>query len=235
MILREEIIGEQRLILGDCLKVMPLLGKVDAVLTDPPYGIDFGNFNRTNKDHRGARYKADKYHNSDWDKDFDFSIFYPEICRFNCPTIIWGGNYFPCLWAAPTKGIIFWNKKQPCKNFSKGELAWSNIDMPAQHIDFAYFGNIEGSTSATEKQHPTQKPIEVMRQCIGYTEGQTILDPFMGSGTTLVACAKMGRKGIGIELEPKYFDIACRRVEEAYKQPDLFIEQTKKIEQGELL
>lgn len=82
------------------------------------------------------------------------------------------------------------------------------------------------------RQHPTQKPIAVMEWCLGFVEGETILDPFMGSGTTGVACVKLGRRFIGIEIEEKYFDIACKRIEEATKQPDLFIEQPKKPEQG---
>jgi DNA modification methylase len=75
------------------------------------------------------------------------------------------------------------------------------------------------------REHPTQKPVGVMEWCINHLPNgaETILDPFMGSGTPLVACAKLGRKGIGIELDPEYFDIACKRVEEAYRQPDLFI------------
>ena len=82
------------------------------------------------------------------------------------------------------------------------------------------------------KQHPTQKPVALMRWCLEFLpDAETILDPFMGSGTTLVACAKMGRKGIGIELDPDYFDIACKRVEEAYAQPDLFVAPPTKPEQ----
>ena len=142
-----------------------------------------------------------------------------------------GVNYFPCLWEEGSKGFIFWHKHQPVANFSKGELAWTNINMPAKFIDFPYFGGIEGRTKASEKRHPTQKPIPVMQDCLGFLpDAETILDPFMGSGTTLVACAKMGRKGIGIELDPEYFEIACERVQKAYDQPDLFVEQPKAIE-----
>lgn len=223
-IVREERIGDCRLILGDCLEVMPLLDPVDAVVTDPPYGIGFGSFNRTNKDAKGNRYKADKYKHGAWDDCFDFTPFFEEIKAIDVPTIVWVGNYFPCLWTGPVKGFVFWHKHQPVANFSKGEMAWTNIDTPAKFIDFPYFGGIEGKTKASEKFHPTQKPVPVMEECIGFLpDAQTILDPFMGSGTTLVACAKLGRKGIGIELDPDYFDIACRRVEEAYRQPDLFV------------
>lgn len=237
MTFREEIIGDCRLILGDAKEVLPALGKVDACVCDPPYGINFGNFNRTNKTRTGVRYKANKYHNSDWDTGFVLDEYFELIKNQSENIIIWGGNYFPCLWIDPVKSIIFWNKHQPCKNFSQGELAWSNIDMPARHIDFPYFGGIEGKTSAPEKLHPTQKPVEVMKMCIELIKGDAglILDPFMGSGTTGVACVKLGRKFIGIELEPKYFDIACKRIEQAYKQPDFFVQQPSKPVQEALL
>lgn len=220
----KEQIGDCTLYLGDCLEVMPTLGKVDAVVTDPPYGIGFGRFNRTNKDRKGNRFKADKYKHGEWDDQFDFTPFYQMIQDLCVPAIIWGGNYFPCLWTEGAKGFIFWHKHQPVTNFSKGELAWSNIDMPAKFIDFPYFGGVEGRTKAGEKLHPTQKPVPVMQDCLGFLpDAETILDPFMGSGTTLVACAKLGRKGIGIELDPDYYEIACKRVEESYRQPDLFV------------
>jgi DNA modification methylase len=103
------------------------------------------------------------------------------------------------------------------------ELAWCSEDANARVFD--------GLRSYGEKSHPTEKPIALMQWCINHlpADTQTILDPFMGSGTTLVACAKMGRKGIGIELDPDYFNIACKRVEDAYRQPDLFIEKEKPL------
>lgn len=223
-------IGDCTLYQGDCLEILPTLDKVDAVVTDPPYGLDFGNFNRTNKDSKGNRYKADKYHTGDWDKQFEFADYLPSLREASDYMVVWGGNYFPVLWEDPAKAIIFWYKHQPCKNFSDGEMAWTNIDMPARCIDFAYYGNIEGKTSASKKEHPTQKPVHVMKECIGFFKHspETILDPFMGSGTTGVACAKLGRKFIGIELEPKYFDIACERIQKAYDQPDMFVAPPEK-------
>lgn len=221
---KEERIGGQRLILGDCLEVMKELGRFDAVVTDPPYGIGFGTFNRTNKDSNGNRYKANKYKNGDWDEEFQLDNFHDIIVGISESIIYWGGNYFPVLWEKPVKGIIFWHKHQPVDNFSKGELAWSNIDMPAKFIDFPYYGGIEGKTKAVNKQHPTQKPVAVMEKCLSFLpKASTILDPFMGSGTTLVACQRMGRMGTGIELDPDYFSIACKRVDEATRQPDMFV------------
>ena len=89
-IVKEVTIGDCRLILGDCLKVMPLLGEVDAVVTDPPYGIGFGKFNRTNKDAKGNRFKADKYKQGEWDDDFDFTPFFNYMRGLNIPIIVWG-------------------------------------------------------------------------------------------------------------------------------------------------
>lgn len=103
-------------------------------------------------------------------------------------------------------------------DFSDGELAWTSRDGALRAFK-KYKKN-------DETCHPTQKPVAVMEWCLNFLkqEYKTILDPFMGSCTTLVACAKLGRKGIGIELDPEYFEIACKRVQAAYDQPDLFVE-----------
>ena len=113
-------------------------------------------------------------------------------------------------------------------DFSDGELAWTSRDGALREF--------VRCPKAMDKEHPTQKPVALMRWCIEFFPlAGTILDPFMGSGTTGVACAKLGRKFIGIEIEPKYFDIACKRIEEAYRQPDLFIEPPAKAMQETLL
>ncbi|MFZ9264856.1 MAG: DNA-methyltransferase, partial [Polynucleobacter sp.] len=132
--------------------------------------------------------------------------------------IIWGGNYFDL---PPSQCFYIWDKQQPL-NFSLAmcEMAWTNKKGPAKMHRQSVLGY--------EKNHPTQKPVELMNFCIeqlGMPE--IILDPFMGSGTTGVAAIQMGRKFIGIEREPKYFDIACKRIEQASKQVDMFIEQPK--------
>ena len=208
-------IGDCTLYQGDCLEIMPTLGKVDAVVTDPPYGIGINKSNRLSVS-RG-------FVGETWDAcAADVSWLLP----MNIPAIVWGGNYFDL---PPTRAPLVWDKNNAGRDFADFEMAWSNLEMVARRIVFRPM-NMDGG-----KQHPTQKPVRVMEWCIGYLpNAQTILDPFMGSGTTGVACAKLGRKFIGIELEPKYFDIACQRIEDAYKQPDLFVEPPAKAVQGRL-
>ena len=101
------------------------------------------------------------------------------------------------------------------------------MDAPARHFVYAV-----GAVNQERVGHPTQKPLALMEWCLGFLpDAKTILDPFMGSGTTLVACQRMGRHGTGIEIDPDYFDIACRRVDEAARQPDLLIPETRQAPQ----
>ena len=215
MIIREERIGSQRLILGDCLQVMPELGHFDAVVTDPPYGIGISD-NPVRQKH--AR--------KDWDAVAVGVEYLQAVCAISSEQIIWGGNYFNL---PPSRGFLVWDKKQP-ENFSLAmcEQAWWSRDANAKVF--------RKSVTSYEKQHPTQKPVALMEWCLGFLpEAKTILDPFMGSGTTLVACQRMGRHGTGIELDPDYFEIACKRVDEAARQPDLFNDAPKKPTQEALI
>ena len=199
---RKEVIGDCTLYLGDCLEVMSALGKVDAVVTDPPYGIGITKSNRLAVS-RGMGGKS-------WDDVAPDLSAIPDV-----PSIIWGGNYFDL---PPTRCVLVWDKNNAGRDFADFEMAWTNLDQVARRMILRPM-NMDGG-----KVHPTQKPIAVMEWCLGFLpNAETILDPFMGSGTTLVACAKLGRKGIGIELDPDYFEIACKRVQAAYDQPDLFV------------
>ena len=157
-----------KITLGDCLDVMKQLPDkcIDLVLTDPPYGIGFGTFNRTNKLPDGTRVKANKYKNSDWDSNIPENIYFDEMFRVSKNQIIFGGNYFPYLWNYGGKGFIFWNKHQPVKNFADGELAWTSFDKPAKCYEFSYFGGIEGNTKASDKIHPTQKPLKLFEMIL---------------------------------------------------------------------
>jgi DNA modification methylase len=209
-IIKEERIGGQRLLLGDCLEVMPLL-EFDAIISDPPYGIGMSGGN--------VGYKGfNDFARKEWDAsppDMAISV----ISSNGKPYILWGGNYFLL---PPSRCYLVWDKGAGFKgrSYAESELAMTNIDANAR--TFSHDPLAKGDYKG--KLHPTQKPVALMEWCIGFLpNAQTILDPFMGSGTTLVACQKLGRSGIGIELDPDYFAIACKRVEEATRQPDMFV------------
>lgn len=216
-ILRDERIGGQRLLLGDCLDVMPLLGRFDAVVTDPPYGIGISSDT--------VRHMHKK---KDWDSLPVGHQHIEAMISKSEHQIIWGGNYFNL---PPSRGFLIWDKKQP-ENFSLAmcEFAWWSRDHNAKLFSKSVLGY--------DKRHPTQKPVELMEWCLKW-EGNatTILDPFLGSGTTLVACQRLGRAGTGIEIDPDYFEIACKRVDEATRQPDLFVDEppVSEPQQQELL
>jgi len=223
-ILREERIGGQRLILGDCISVMPGLGRFDAVVTDPPYGL--GDKWKGGAGGKKSSWRIPQGEAMKWDMSAPDCI--PQIVE-GVTAIVWGGNYFAL---PPSRGWLVWDKKQR-GTWTTGhtELAWTNIDQPIR----AYSLSQVEAHSDMDKQHPAQKPLEIMEWCLGFLpDAKTILDPFMGSGTTLVACQRMGRAGTGIELDPDYFEIACRRVDEAARQPDLLIPETRTapIQQG---
>jgi DNA modification methylase len=218
---RKEVIGECVLYHGDCRELLPLLPKVDAVVTDPPYGIsaDKGAAAGGRGGFYAKRTGVNRY-DGDWDGERPASATFARILEAARVHIIWGGNYFTDALPVSRKWL-FWDKCQTMPTYSDGEMAWTSLDGVATKR-LVYSNN---GLMAREKDrvHPTQKPVEVMRWCIRMTEG-TVLDPFMGSGTTGVACVKLGRKFIGIEIETKYFDIACKRISDAYKQPDMFVE-----------
>lgn len=220
-IIREVTIGDCRLIQGDCLEVMRELGEVDAVVTDPPYGIDYGNAGGFSKSSGWKQWRGQ----AEWDKQRPEAAL-KVISEQECEKIIWGGNYFTDIFP-PTMRWLIWDKGQRDFTLADCEVAWTSQRKAMRIFDYP-----RGKAARDGKLHPTQKPVELMRWCLGFLpDAQTILDPFMGSGTTLVACAKLGRKGIGIELDPDYFDIACKRVKEAYAQPDLFVAPPSKPEQ----
>ncbi len=208
--MRKEVIGDCTLYLGDCLEIMPTLGKVDAVVTDPPYGIE-----RFKKGFGTTRFKG---HGCDkdgivWDQKPNDGLF--ELVMSMAPQqIIWGANNFRL---PPSEYFFVWDKMQTVDNFASAELAYSNIKQPAKVFRYSIHQH-----NKITKDHPTQKPVGLMSWCIGYVDGNTILDPFMGSGTTGVACVELGRTFIGIEIDEKYFDIACERISRAERQGDLF-------------
>jgi DNA modification methylase len=201
-------IGDCDLYLGDCLEVMPAIGKVDAVVTDPPYGIGAAKNSHSNL----------KMKNKDWDS---LAPDVSWIFNSGLDYIVWGGNYFGF---PASRCFLVWDKTPMPPSYAFGEMAATSLNKNAAK----WCGKVGDSVAVRDRSHPTQKPVELMQWCLGFLpNAETILDPFMGSGTTLVACAKLGRNGIGIELDPDYFEIACKRVQAAYDQPDLFVAPPK--------
>jgi len=187
---------------GDCLDILPTLGKVDAVVTDPPYGMKAHNMRN-----------AVGFLNVDWDEKPASNEHIEALLRAAPKQIIWGGNYFNL---PPTRCFLIWDKGGAMygRSWAECEMAWTNIDEVARIIKI---------THREEKEHPTQKPLQLMTWCIeNYTNpDDIILDPFMGSGTTGVAAIQTGRRFIGIEKDAAYFAIAERRIANA--QPPLFV------------
>ena len=204
---RIETIGNATLYLGDCMEILPTLGKVDAVITDPPYGL-------AEKLQGGTWGKQYEGESKDWDaKPWSPSpVFMQSADNF----VIWGGNYFVL---PPSRCWFVHDKTIRGMTFADAELAWTNFDKNTRVFSFLVPRGFLGK----QREHPTEKPLPLMRWCIEQAGNpQTILDPFMGSGTTGVAAIQLGRKFIGIEREPKYFDIACSRIEQAHAQGQLF-------------
>lgn len=208
---RVEQIGRATLYLGDCRDILPTLPKVDAVVTDPPYGIgeDGGRF----RDRKGGGHRV--LEKLGWDKETPDADTFAMVLAAANDNIIWGGNYFTDKLPV-SRGWLYWDKMMG-GDFSDGELAWTSLDRTLK--SFRLCNKMGG------KEHPTQKPDALMKWCLEFVpNAQTILDPFMGSGTTGVAAVQMGRDFIGIEREPKYFDIACKRIDDAQRQKDLFVD-----------
>jgi site-specific DNA-methyltransferase (adenine-specific) len=205
------IIGNATLYLGDCREILPTLPRVDAVITDPPYGIGIAS--------NPVRQMHEKL---DWDANAPDADLIRACVDAGDVAVLWGGNYFGL---PPSQCFLVWDKVQP-EDFSLAmcEQAWTNKKGPAKLF--------RKSVLSYRKEHPTQKPVELMAWCIDQLGGASvILDPFMGSGTTGIAAMQMGRKFIGIEREPKYFEIACRRIEDAQRQERLFEPAAPKAEQ----
>lgn len=220
--IRKEVIGDCTLYLGDCMDVMPTLGAVDAVVTDPPYGIGEG---RKKSASRGKLAAVRDYAGGEWD-EAPATLQHIELMRSKSKwQIIFGGNYFEGL--PPTSCWLVWDKENGANDFADCELAWTNLPKAVRRIKWLWNGMIRKGDDVRE--HHTQKPLGVMEWCIGHLPDgvNSICDPFMGSGTTLVACAKMGLRGVGVERDPEIFEIACKRVRDAYAQPDLFVAPPK--------
>ena len=205
--------SEVTLYLGDCLDVMKGMPdkSVDAVITDPPYGIARVWKGGSSHGWGVARLATPK--RNGWDDKPPSKETFDEIFRISKNQVIWGGNYF----SLPiSRCWLVWNKPERGFSLSEAELAWTSRDAPIRVFDYR--------RSDPGREHPTQKPLSLMTWCVlNFTEsGDTVLDPFMGSGTTGVACVQTGRNFIGIEIDPTYYAIAERRIREAQQQPTLW-------------
>lgn len=228
------VIGDATLYLGDCREILPGLPKVDAVVTDPPYGI--GESLGRNRS-RGSAANANKWKGSrnttgvgvaatdfgpplDWDRSPPSDEVISLVVNSASCAVIFGGNYFRL---PPSSCWLVWDKVNGQTDFADCELAWTNLPKAVRMIRWMWNGMLQQDMANKEiRQHPTQKPTQVMMWAIQQTKGDAVIDPFMGSGTTGVACANLGRKFIGIEISESYFQIACERIDAAYRQGRLF-------------
>ena len=196
---------------GDCREILSALSveKVDAVITDPPYGI---NINKSQRLSISRGFGED-----DWDTEKIDNDFLLNIISFAPVSVIWGGNYYEL---PSTRCVLVWDKKNDGRDFADIEMAWTNIDHVARIFRMRP-QNMDGG-----KVHPTQKPVALMMWCIEQakilTGGSMVIDPYMGVGSTGVACVKKGCKFIGIETKRKYFDIAVKRIENELAQLRMF-------------
>lgn len=231
---RHERIGNCHLYLGDALEVMPALGKVDHVFSDPPYGNTATHANHLSKVKLRDGKPARQALGFDGISREELVSLAQGWCEMASRWVV-----FSCEWkdahALDEAGLLvrlgIWRKPDGAPQFTgdRPGMGWEAVAICHRAGRKRWNGGGRHGVWTVSKAggdgHPTQKPVGLLSEWVrDFTdEGDTILDPFMGSGTTLVACAKLGRKGIGVELDPEYFEIACRRVEEAYRQPDLFI------------
>jgi site-specific DNA-methyltransferase (adenine-specific) len=237
-------IGDAVLYLGDCLEILPTLPKVDAVITDPPYGVGFSGKVAKQRD-GGVSRSVGGYESTTDTPDYVFRAVVPAIVT--ALDIAKRGAITPgtrCLWSYPAAdamgafysaagtGLSNWGFKcsQPILYYGNCPYLAAGLGGRSDSCGQTY------PNDANETGHPCAKPLPQMLWLVGRAslESETVLDPFMGSGTTGVACAQLGRKFIGIEIEPKYFDIACRRIEQAYAQGKLFQEPPPKQEQASM-
>jgi DNA modification methylase len=195
---------------GDCREILPQLPKVDLCLTDPPYGIGEGNQKRILS--RGKLAAARDYGNAEWDKSPPDKELLKIVLNCSKWKILWGGNYFDGLPAR--RGWFVWDKDNGRNDFADCELAWTNLESAVRKFTWRWNGMLQQNMAEKEiRSHPTQKPIALMVWCIEKShESKTIIDPFMGVGTTLRAAKDLGRKAVGIEMEERYCEIAAERV-----------------------
>lgn len=210
--MRVEKIGDATLYLGDCMDILPQVEDVDCIITDPPYGINAARTRNSQKD-GWVDYGVDG-----WDKERPGREVFDAMLRAAPRLVVWGGNYFSD-YLPPSQKWLSWDKGQDGFSLADFELAWTSENAACRRLHYPRALALKDG-----KEHPTQKPLAVMRWCIDQMgKPSKIMDPFMGSGTTGVAAVEMGLAFLGVEREPKFFDVACRRIECAYNQRPLFL------------
>jgi site-specific DNA-methyltransferase (adenine-specific) len=212
------------LVQGDCLELLPLLpaGAVDAVVTDPPYGI-----RRHMQGGTWAKRNVYIHDGSAWDEKPLDPVRLEATIKAAPKVVIWGGNYFNL---PPSRCWLVWSKPERNFTMAEAELAWTNIDAPVRVFNWPRIGH--------RPLHPTQKPVELMAWCMDRMKlGEVILDPFAGSGTTALACLMTGRRCLAIEIDAHYHAVARKRIDDymaagplfeaATAQPELFAEESE--------
>ena len=199
---------------GDCREMLPDLPKVDLVLTDPPYGIGADKNLRANQQHGRAVAPSRDYGVGTWDTAPSHSEIRAVAAKGRW-AIVWGGNYFEL----PRSSCwLVWDKDNGNNGYADCELAWTNLDMAVRKIRWRWMGMLQehGGRDKEHRYHPTQKPLAVVKWALNLAPESCsiILDPFMGSGTTLRAAKDLRRKAIGIEIEERYCEIAAKRLEQ---------------------
>jgi len=215
--MRKEKIGKSTLYLGDCLDILPEISKVDSVVCDPPYGMAFQ-----------SNYREIKHLKIENDDNPDIAKLVIDWALAKAKHSLYAfGRWDNIIDYPKPKSLITWVKN----NWSMGDLEHEH----ARQTEVIFFYNLVNHSfpykrptdvvyfeRTKNEYHPTEKPVGLMQTILGWTSG-TVLDPLMGGGSTGIACAKMDREFIGIEKELKYFDIACKRIEDAQRQTELFI------------
>lgn len=205
-------LGEHRLLCGDSTMIDDVERlmdgeKADMVFTDPPYGI--GESNKDFKS-RGKLAAPTEYKRSDWDKKIPSEDFFQILLSLNIPSVVFGGNYFTAH-LPPSGSWVVWNKKNTSNDFSDCELAWSNYKNAVRYYEQTWHGMIREGESG-KRVHPTQKPIALSEFVFEkFSNPKSVLDFFLGSGSTLIACEKTNRKCYGMELDEKYCDVIVKR------------------------
>lgn len=230
-------IGYATLYLGDCLEIMPTLGPVDAVVTDPPYGIRYRSNHNSSRRGKWARWVRNENMPGIIGDDAPFDP--KPWLSMNVPLVVFGGNY--CADRLPASRCwIVWDKRGYLgrNNQADCEMAWTNLDRPSRIYTHLWSGLIregEENVSRGQKLHPHQKPVALMRAILDYAgAGPVVLDPYMGSGSTGVAAVDLGLRFVGIEVDPNYFDVACSRIAKRSEQLRLPLPDPEPV-QGELL